>query len=293
MGSANLTIPVNIYGTKLSFSYLDATYAVGQELADLGLEGNTMIYGTKISHPFLKERNKNLSLTLAYDHKYSENYIMNDLQSVDKLNNFYATLDFDSLDRFLGKNIASLSWYRGTVKPDKKAPPSRENFRKRFQRYSIDLARIQQIYGYTNFMIRGSGQITGDRLLPMEQTIIGGYGTVRGHEPSLFLGDSGYVVSGELMLAPPFLGDKTIKGQKIGQMVQLALFFDHGAVYNTDPEPGESRSEFLSGYGGGIRFFYKDIFSFKLDVGFPTTKKTAKEEKEKAFFYIMTSLNFF
>lgn len=290
LSSAGLSIPVNTYGTKLLLNYMRANYAVGQELADLGLEGLTKIYGASISHPIFRERDKNLNLTVGYDYKYTENFILEEKRSIDELDVYYATLDFDNIDRFLGKNIVSFGFYHGILKIDDKIPPSRLKGRKRFDRYTLHVARVQKVYGYINFLLRASGQLSGQRIPPIEQTVIGGYGTVRGHEPSLFLGDSGYTVSGELMFAPPFIADKTILGQRIGQLVQFALFFDHGGVYTTAFEPGEYESDYLSGYGAGIRLYYKDLFRFKFDVGFPTEERT--ENEDERFFYFMASLNF-
>jgi len=125
----------------------------------------------------------------------------------------------------------------------------------------------------------------------IEQFVIGGYGTVRGHDPALLLDDSGYVLSGELMFAPPYVADLSLFGQRIGQMVQLAMFYDYGAVYATDVEPGEAGNMFLSGHGFGLRLFYKDWFKFKFDIAWPLhdTDNTDKD----TFYYFMSDIKFF
>ncbi len=292
LGSADLSIPVNSYGTRLSFGYVKGLYAVGQELEELGLDGDSEVYGFKVSHPILRKKNMNLNLTLGWDHKYTQNYILDELRSIDEAGVFHFSVDFDNVDRFLGKNIVSLGYRRGEVKFNSEMPASRLNVDKRFESYAINIARIQRVYGYTNFLLRGTAQFSNDRLLPMEQMVLGGYGTVRGHKPTLFLGDYGYTVSGELMSAPPFIADKTVFGQRIAQMVQLAIFFDHGGVYNMDAQAGEHESEYLSGYGAGIRLFYKNKVRLKFDVAFPTTERE-EDERDKAFYYIMLSLDFF
>jgi len=289
LDSVNLSVPINYYGTKVELKYLKGLYAVGQELADLGLEGDTKVYGISVSHPFLRTRNKNLTFTLGYDHKFSESTSMTEVQSIDELDTFYAVLDYDSLDRFLGKNIASFGYYTGSIRPDRFINPSRLNADLNYQRYTLNLARIQKIYGHINLMVRGSGQATSDMLVPMEQLPIGGYGTVRGHETSLFLGDYGFTLSAEVMSAPPYISNKVLFGQKISQLAQLAMFFDYGRVYNSDPQPGEYSSERLAGYGVGIRLYYKDMFSFKFDLGFPTREKTIGERGK--FYYVMGSFN--
>lgn len=300
LGRAALTVPANDYGTKVHFSYMKSNYGVGKELAELSLEGDTEIYGGNVSHPLVKERNRNLEVALGYDHKYSINYILEQERSIDKLSVFYAALDFDNLDRFLGKNIVSLGLYQGVENFYSIGKDNPETSRATggvggadgsFTKLSLNAARIQNIYGYTNLMVRFSGQACDERLLPIEQAVIGGYGTVRGHDPSLYLGDTGYVVSSELMFGPPFISSKNLLGQRIGQLLQFALFFDHGGVYTTDPDPGSAKNEYLTGVGGGARIFYKDILTFKFDVAFPMVNEEMDNDHE--LYYFMGSINFF
>ena len=213
-------------------------------------------------------------------------------RSLDKEDAYSVTLDYDSLDRFLGKNIASLSYQWGKVKRDEKLATSRSNTEdKFFDKWVLNLARIQKIYGYTNIMLRGGAQITDKRLLTIEQTGIGGYGSVRGYDPSLYLGDSGYNITAELMFAPPFLAEKAVFGQRLAQLVQFAVFVDHGQVWTVNADANNETSDrFLTGYGGGFRLFYKDWFSFKYDLGIP---KNHIDGKKEHFHYLQSSFTLF
>ena len=288
--SLDLSIPVSDYGTRLNLTYLDGAYIVGQQLADLGITGSTEIYGLSFSHPIWRKRNQNLTLSFGLDHKYSESYTMDVLQNIDELNTFFCSLDYDSLDRFLGKNLVSLGYYRGSVLPNSRAPATRPNADLRFNHYNVSLARIQKVYGNINVMARASAQTSNRNMLPIEQMAIGGYGTVRGHDTSLFLGDSGFTASVELLSAPPYIADKVILGQRVAQMVQLAAFYDYGRVYYSDPQLGDPGKQRLDGYGAGIRLYYKDLFSFKFDAALPVRKKT--ENEDNMYYYFMSSFNF-
>lgn len=290
LGSLDLDIPMPEVSTTLNLKYVKGLYAIGQDLVDLGLEGETEITGFGIRQPILRTRNKNLTFSLGQEKKQTVNFVMDDIRSVDELRTYQATLDYDSLDRFLGKNLASISYHRGNIKKNPFYDLSRTNISPRFNRTAVNLARIQKIYGNTNIMVRASGQKTHDVLLPIEQLAIGGYGTVRGHETSIFLGDSAYTLSAELMTAPPFIAEKVYFGQRVAQMAQLAVFFDYGEVYNTDHQPGEFKKERLSGYGAGFRLFYKDFLTFKFDLGLPTSE--AVEDEDGSFYYLMGSINF-
>ena len=292
LGIARLKIPVNSYGTEVSAAYLKGLYAAGQELASLGIEGDTDIYAFEVSHPFIKTDDLQLNAALGFDCKYSENDILGTKRSVDELNVFHVSMNFENLDRYLGKNMVSLGVYFGEVKVDPAIAPSRLNIDTGFERGFAYLSRFQKLpwFDYTNLLVRGSGQYSSQRLLPLEQMVIGGYGTVRGHEPANFLGDSGYTFSSELLFPPPYIADKSVFGQNLWEMVQLALFFDHGAVFNNDPEQGEQDSGTLNGVGGGIRLFYKDTFRASLEGGFPVDRDDAQDD---FFAYVMVSFNYF
>ena len=290
MGYADFSAPVNSYGTRVGLNFLDGNYAVGQELADLGLTGKTIIYGANINHPLFKQKNSELRVSFAFDHKDTENQILGESQSQDVLNAYTFGLDFNNLDRFLGKNIINFQYVHGRLDQNEKYVPSRLNVDDYFDRLKLNATRIQRIFGNTNIMVRGSGQFSNYRLLPIEQFVIGGYGTVRGYDPATYLGDSGYYVSTELMFAPPFIGEKTLFGQRVAQLVQFALFYDHGGAFTTNTEPDEISSEFLSSYGGGFRLYYKDIFTFKYDIGFPVDRE---ERKDNFINYFMVSFNLF
>jgi len=293
LGIIDFAAPINRYGTKLSFYYLKSNYVVGQQLADLGLEGWSEYYGTKIYHPLIKKKNKNLGLTLGYDHKFSKNLLFDEDYSADDIDVFHATLNFDNVDRFLGKNIISLSGYAGKINFDDELPTSRgyENSfdDDNFYRVLLHAARIQKIRGHTILMLRASGQYSDQRLVAMEMFGIGGYGTVRGYNTSLFLGDSGLNLSGELMFAPPFAANETLFKQRVSQLVQLAIFYDHGQVKNNTVIPGEYGSRSLSGCGAGIRLYYKDIFTFKYDFGYALENIEGEPDYVN---YFLVSLNF-
>ena len=290
--STQWTLPVNSYGTKISLNYLHANYAVGQELADLNMQGRSQYYGAQISHPVIKKKNMNFNFSLGWTYKFNKNLILNQDRSLDEAREYFVSFNYDSLDRFLGKNIASLGYQWGQVDRDEKLATSLSNTEDvSYDYYRINLARIQKIYGYTNIMLRASGQYSDKRLLPMNQMGLGGYGTVRGYDPSLYLGDSGANFSAELMFAPPFLSEKSLFGFRVAQLIQLALFWDYGQVYTTDAEANnDQHSHYLSGYGFGIRLFYKDWFTFKYDLGIPSDRL---EGKPSAFNYVQFSFTLF
>jgi len=287
--TGDFRLPVNRYGTKLEAHYIAANYLIGEGLEFLGLGGDTEIYGARVVHPIITKKNIRFELSGGYQHKHVESKITGDLR-VDAVNTFHAGFNFDNLDRFLGKNIVFFDYRHGHLEPQTVYPWSDTSAAASYSITKLDLARIQKIYGYTSLLARGSGQYSSERLVSTEQFVIGGYGSVRGHEPASNIGDSGYTLSGELMFAPPFVEDTKMFGQRATQMLQLALFYDFGQIYVNDAPAGTTNTATLGGMGAGLRIFYKDRFVFKYDIGFPVNKR---DGQEGAIHYFLGSLNFF
>jgi hemolysin activation/secretion protein len=292
LGNYTWTIPVNTYGTKVSLNYLHSNFSVGQDLQDLGLGGRSEFYGGVVTHPILKKKNMNFSFNAGYSYKYTKNTILSgQSETIDEVDQLSFGFNYDSLDRYLGKNIAWVGYLWGEVDRDDTLNTSRTNTEDQsYDKIMGNFARIQKIYGYTNLMVRMGGQYTDKRLLPFEMFAIGGYGSVRGYDPSLFLGDSGYNVSAELMFAPPLVAEKIVFGQRLAQLMQFAVFADHGQVWITDALSDELSSQYLTGYGLGVRLFYKDKFTFKYDLGIP---KHVLPDKPSAFHYFQGSVTLF
>jgi len=282
-------IPINRLGTRLEAHYVAANYLIGEGLEFMGLGGDTEIYGVRAVHPVITKKNMRLELSGGIQHKNVQSQITGDLR-VDVTNTLHVGFNFDNLDRFLGKNIVFFDYRHGHLEPQKDHPWSDTSAAASYQIVKLDLARIQKIYGYTSLLARGSGQYTTERLVSSEQVGIGGYGSVRGHEPASNIGDAGYTLSGELMFAPPFTEERKLFGLRATQVLQLALFYDFGQIYVNDPPPGVNNTETLAGMGAGFRIFYKDRFVFKYDIGFPVNKF---DGQDSAIHYFLGSINFF
>lgn len=287
--TGNWDVPLNRYGTKLAAHYVAANYLIGEGLEFMGLGGDTEIYGLKVDHPLITKKNKRLGVSAGYQYKHVETKITGDLR-VDSVNTFHVGFNFDNLDRFLGKNIVFFDYRHGHLDPQDEYSWSDPAAAASYSIVKLDLARIQKIYGYTSLLARGSGQYSAEKLVSTEQVVIGGYGSVRGHEPATAIGDSGYTLSAELMTAPPFVADKKLFGQRATQMFQLAAFYDFGQIYINDPVPGVLNTITLAGAGVGARIFYKDRFVFKYDIGFPVNQPGGSGD---TIHYFLVSLNFF
>ncbi|HEW81457.1 MAG TPA: ShlB/FhaC/HecB family hemolysin secretion/activation protein, partial [Nitrospirae bacterium] len=112
-GGIDLLIPLNYEGTKLGMRYINSDYIVGSDLQALGIEGKAEIMGAYLSHSFIHSRNQKLKGTVGFDMKRVFSYAMGAQTSNDDLSVGYLRLDYDNLDRFLGKNYLSLTYSQG------------------------------------------------------------------------------------------------------------------------------------------------------------------------------------
>jgi hemolysin activation/secretion protein len=117
---------------------------------------------------------------------------------------------------------------------------------------------LPTIFNDSYLILRATGQVASDRLLSSERFSIGGYYTVRGYPVSEKIGDHGYAATAEFVIPVPSSQKIPFSTLPWKQVVQLAVFIDHGAVFvspvtfppgQTPPRP----QEYLTGAGVGLR----------------------------------------
>jgi len=277
IGYANLDIPINYYGTYVSFSIIKSSSQLGQELAVLAIEGQTEMYGADIKHPIVLKRDMRVNTHLGIFHTFSETTAWKSVSiGTYQLNSVKAGIDFDMVDHFFGKTRGECTYQVSFV--DK--GPNIEKTNKALQKLSFSGSRIQQIKRYSQIAFRMNGQWSSNDLIPLDQMAIGGYEAVRGHQPSAYLGDMGYNISLEWMFSP--ISEKQFFGQALSELVQGGIFVDHGWIrLNNEPEIGP-QTKSLMGYGLGLRFFYNNYFSCFTDLAFPVSPE---DDEDDVVFY--------
>jgi len=286
LGFFKLQFPVGYLGSSCEFSYLNSSSILGQELEMLDINGTTDVYSIQVNHPFIKKRTQTLSVSVGYERKWSD-VRSNDEIITDpyKINTYSIGIHGDFLDAYMGKTIATYNLTFGEIQGNT------SGYDKHFMYSSTSLFRIQKIRGYHHLILRASAQFSDNILPQLEQTVIGGYDTVRGHDAYLYMGNKGYSLSAEFNIAPPIIANDELWGQHIGEMMQLALFFDHAGIHNSSNTNtmDVGKTEELSGYGIGLRFYYKEWFQMKIDYAKPT--KTI-DDNDSDMFYFQTSWHY-
>jgi hemolysin activation/secretion protein len=275
-GRLEYLIPLDYNGTKLGLYYANSIYEAGEQYTILNIHGKAHVAGVYAIHPLIRQRDKTLNIRAGFEYKDVYDYMLDNLRSKDNIRVFNASINYDFFDALQGRNIIGFNYYQGIRdflggNGRNDSDSSRLNADGQFSKYTLDLVRVQRISDYSHIILRGSWQISGDALFSAEQFYIGGIGTVRGFKPSLYGGDSGYLLGAELHISPLF-PEKKILDRKIGDAIKLVLFADHGGVYRNDVQPGENKDDYLTGIGIGIRLYEGKYFSLRMDWAVPEIK---------------------
>jgi hemolysin activation/secretion protein len=238
-----------------------------------------------LTHPFVKTRTQNLTGEFGFESKDATQWLLGSLFSRDKLRMLRVGLNYDWTDG-TGRNFISLSVFQGLEEAfggmeNNDPQSSRFGADNRFTKAYVNWARVQKVTDRVSILIRGAGQASTRPLVVTEQFFIGGADSVRGYPLGQFLGDDGYNVSTELRVSP-------LPNQEI---LQLALFVDHGGVFIKDPPPGVKKSHQLTGAGYGFRLNLPYNINGRFDVGFPV-KPAKASNGDRPSLYIQAAVRF-
>ena len=118
------------------------------------------------------------------------------------------------------------------------------------------------------FALTLRGQASSHNLIASEQFGLGGYNTIRGYKEREVNLDDAFLASAELRSPPlSFIGQRVFK-----DMMQLLIFLDYGIGRNVHTAPGEKRSQYLLGFGPGVRYDITPYINFRGDLGFQLHK---------------------
>jgi hemolysin activation/secretion protein len=277
-------IPISHAGTKLGLNWNHSENVVGEEFSASRPVGRADLVSADIHQTITKTATLGLTINAGFDFKTIRNIINGSLAfgSKDELRVFRLGLHGEYNDRWQGRNFFGMTVHQGVdfwgastqnapgtsfqVAPGVGGGPGY------FTKLTGDLARYQSlgfpfiqklpilplVLNDSYIILRGSGQVAGDRLLSSERFSLGGYYTVRGYQVSEKIGDHGYAVTAELVMPVPSTSKIPFSTLAWKQVVQLAFFVDHGGVFVspvtfptgvTPPLP----QEYLTGAGVGLR----------------------------------------
>lgn len=246
-GSLAYSAPLGYRGLRGRASYTHSYYDLAGSFAALGARGTADVASVGLSYPIVRSQVRNLILSASVDHKRlhdRQDATATDTQKSSTV--VPVTLSFDVRDQFLhaGITFGALSWTRGmlNMNGDTQAiDAASARSAGTFNRFNLDLARIQSINDRLDVYARVSAQWTGHNLDSSEKLGLGGVNGVRAYPNGEGYGDMGWVAQTEVRYA-------------VGAVVPY-LFYDAGRVtLNKSPWNTLGNHRSLGGGGIGLRY---------------------------------------
>lgn len=286
--SLNYEQPVGASGLRVNAF---ASYAVtrpGDELAVLGVEGESTTLGLGVTYPVIRSRATNVLLRsnfIARDSESSNDFI--DPLFDDSIRTLSLELFGNHADAWGGVTNWRLGATRGLAvfgatedgDPDK----SRFTGSAEATRFNVEIDFLQPLGAGLHLQVAAAAQISEDSLLAAEEFGLGGAAFARAFDPSEVTGDEGVAGKVELFY--------TLPPQSFGSIEPYA-FYEAGEVRQNEPLPGEDVSESLESAGFGVRLGIGDRYAATLEYARPLNRDVAAEGDRDARLFLTLSAAF-
>jgi hemolysin activation/secretion protein len=278
LGQLSYTLPVGPYGTKVSASYSDLTYQLGDPFADLQADGDAKVSSLLVIQPFKRSRNNNLFGLLGYDNKKTSDRKF-DGTTDDKrtLNNVWLGLTGDFRDDLVGGalNTYNVALTVGDVDITTPTTLANDNYGTQggFAKLNAAYQRLQHVADNTALLMAVSGQLADSNLPSVEQMSLGGPRGVRSQPVGEGSGDDAVLATLELRRVLPSI-------KPLGGTLQVSAFTDIGYTkIHHDPLPSDlENTRTLRGYGVGVNLGKQGDFLMKMDVAFRTGQHAQNDD---------------
>lgn len=259
------SVPIGAHGTKLVASGSGGKFNVGAELAALGIEGQIQTLDVSATHPFIKTRFQSLLAEFGFAAKDNRLTTLGTTSGDDHIRLLKLGFNYDRVDR-RGRTFVSLYGFQGLGEAlggmqNNDPQATRQGADDRFTKATILAGRIESLGGDRLLILRGSGQVSTEPLVVIEQFLLGGPDSVRGYQLGERFVDEGFAVTAEVRV--PFF-------PSVVPSTQIATFIDYGAGLLKNPAPGEQKHSSLTGTGVAMytTLPYYDS-TLRIDLGFP------------------------
>ncbi len=293
------------YSHPLSFISPDVrfggSYVLGEldlqgDFKALNIEGETRTWGLYTTMPLYDTVNNDINLKLGMDMKSVQNEILGTRIGDDQLRVINSIVTWEEKDNY-GRTIwphglhIGVSAFGASDKND--ISLSRAHTGAPFLIYRSQVQRIQYLANDMSVRLKGSWQLSPDKLPPSEQFGIGGFDTVRGYPQGEYLGDYGAVASSELAVPVFFMPrDWRLPYQKesLYKNLRMLTFFDYGTADLRGALPGESSKKDISGTGFGVRLRLNDMMAAQVGYGIPLTETASDGGDGVVYFGVSADL---
>lgn len=267
-----------------------------QVLRQLDNKSDSETLSLKLSHPFIRTRQENLSAHVKYEQKDTDSHSLGTLTSQDRIRSLRFGLNYDKADAYDGINQVLVEYSFGIrglgSTADANPLKSRADGRPDYQKLTINLSRKQELAYFSprlsQFSLHAAfmAQHSGSGLLSSEECGIGGQQFGRAYDSSEILGDRCLAASLELRFTPKTAGTPFNTAQFYG-------FYDGGSTTNKAPlSASDPATKSLSSTGLGVRFGIGPYLSGSIEATQPLTRRVANEGNKHARGFASLSVRF-
>ena len=237
LGSATYSAPIGASGLRANMGHAHTRYEIGRELASSQSQGTADVSSAGLSYPLVRSQKTNLTAAATWQHKRlkDDNLNTSELKRSDVLP---LSLQFDHRDSLGGGGITfgSVSWTYGELHRD--AANDSRNTRGSFNKFNLDVARLQSLQDNWSLYGRWSQQSANKNLDSSESLIGAGTSGVRAYPVGELSGDEGKLAQLELRYSA-------------GVYAPYA-FYDYARIRTN--AKGESPVRSIAGAGVGMRY---------------------------------------
>jgi hemolysin activation/secretion protein len=251
----NWLVPLGDYGTKAYFSISKANISIIEEpLTSLDIKSNTFSVEGGLNQILIDNLKRRLSVGAGVGFKDNTTTLLGDSFSfIPGLENGKNQISAVRISQEYIERWEKFVWaFRSTfsVGLDAFGSTIQENQLNPDSKYFAWLGQTRGLWNLpfikSDFVLKGTVQISNDPLLPLERMAVGGRYTVRGYRENQLVRDNGYAGSAELYI-------RLLENSHANYRFDLVPFFDFGAAWNnTDSTQARTNTQYL--YSAGIGF---------------------------------------
>lgn len=280
-GELSYQQPIGSEGTMVIASASGSRVDAGADLDALDSESHSARYSMRVSHPILRSRGANLSVSGSFVFLDVGENRLGATNFEDHLRVFRVGLDYLRDDSWNGTTSMAIEVSQGVdilgASNAGGTELSRSDGKSDFTKVTAKITRTQDIGNDFGIWAAIKGQISADPLLSAEEIGLGGSEFGRAYDFSEVTGEHGVAASVELRYGKSL-------NQEILKAFQLYGFYDFGAVWNDDA-PGDGRKSVASAGVGARLTLPKSIYA-TVEVAKPLTRtvSTTGDQDWRAFF---------
>lgn len=301
-GGADYEVPLFGPNDFLHLLHLTNAYDVGAAavVANAKSTGRTRVDEVGYRHDFARTRLGSASIGIAFNVKSATFDAPPAVLYDDKLTTARLDAQWEGIDtRFRGVDRATFSYTHGfndllgslgAYDPNNSLAAgqvSRLGASGQFNKFTLELQRLQRITQYTSLILRVDGQYTKDPLVSLEQFSLGGPDSVRAYSVAEVLAEKGGVATVELTAGPPGVSGKKAFGNNTwGQVLQFSVFVDYADGRMNPPFASTQGNVVnLGGAGGSIQFTLPGHLFSRLDVATPLTGRVPSNGRHVQYYF--------